>query len=197
MKLVFLGMALYYTSSHIIIFEHPESLLITDIRKAIVALNIFLVLIGCMILPDPSMARPSPGFWRVIQSLAFTYLINISFLLFFSTENTKFILQEVIDPSLKAYITETDYAADCRIYTPENPVSQYFNITNSIDVYVVCHFIGWMVKMWIFRNFFFTLFVSVVFEILELTFRYWMANFNECWWDSIILDVLGCNLIGM
>lgn len=26
---------------------------------------------------------------------------------------------------------------------------------------------------------------SVVFEILEVTFRHWLPNFWECWWDHV------------
>ena len=39
--------------------------------------------------------------------------------------------------------------------------------------------------------------ISVGFEIMELTFQHMLPNFNECWWDSWILDVALCNFIGM
>lgn len=42
-----------------------------------------------------------------------------------------------------------------------------------------------------------TLFLSIFFEFFELTFRHWLPNFNECWWDHVILDLLLCNGIGM
>ena len=28
-------------------------------------------------------------------------------------------------------------------------------------------------------------FISILFEIMELTFRHWLPNFNECWWDHV------------
>ena len=31
---------------------------------------------------------------------------------------------------------------------------------------------------------------------LQLTFRHMLPNFNECWWDSIVLDILICNWFG-
>jgi phosphatidylserine synthase 2 len=34
------------------------------------------------------------------------------------------------------------------------------------------------------------------YDILKLTFRHMLPNFNECWWDSIILDILICNWFG-
>ena len=38
--------------------------------------------------------------------------------------------------------------------------------------------------------------LSIGFELMELTFQHMLPNFNECWWDSWILDVAVCNLIG-
>jgi len=32
---------------------------------------------------------------------------------------------------------------------------------------------------------------------MELTFQHWLPNFNECWWDSWILDVALCNALGI
>lgn len=33
--------------------------------------------------------------------------------------------------------------------------------------------------------------------VLQLTFRHMLPNFNECWWDSIVLDILICNWFGI
>jgi phosphatidylserine synthase 2 len=178
--------------SNVIYFPLPAKatpIRLTKINKnhrAAIGINIFLVYIGILVLPKPSIYRPHGVFWRLIQSLAFTYLINITFLLFFSKENLDYILQEIVDPSLKTVTIDTDYALDCRIYTPENPESNFANIVGCFDVYIVCHLIGWLVKSGIFRNQVFGWCLSIGFELLELTFRYWLANFNECWWDSLI-----------
>nr|GMD63279.1 Transposon Ty3-G Gag-Pol polyprotein [Ipomoea batatas] len=32
---------------------------------------------------------------------------------------------------------------------------------------------------------------------INLTFRHMLPNFNECWWDSIVLDILICNWFGI
>lgn len=39
--------------------------------------------------------------------------------------------------------------------------------------------------------------LSIGFELMELTFQHMLPNFNECWWDSWILDVAVCNFIGI
>lgn len=193
--LFFLTIILYFLMNNFEFIAHETNPIITDIRKAIIATNILIVYIGCVALPKPGYQRANP--WRQIQALALAYLINITFILSLSSENMKKFLNEVVDTSLKGHVYEGDYAVDCRVYTPENPTSKFANIVNSIDVYVVCHFFGWMVKAFIFRNQVMVWIMSIGFEIQELTFRYWLANFNECWWDSLILDVLGMNLVGI
>nr|GMD70355.1 CDP-diacylglycerol--serine O-phosphatidyltransferase 1-like isoform X1 [Ipomoea batatas] len=35
------------------------------------------------------------------------------------------------------------------------------------------------------------------FKNVYLTFRHMLPNFNECWWDSIVLDILICNWFGI
>jgi hypothetical protein len=37
---------------------------------------------------------------------------------------------------------------------------------------------------------------NAYYDILQLTFRHMLPNFNECWWDIIILDILICNWFG-
>lgn len=39
--------------------------------------------------------------------------------------------------------------------------------------------------------------VSVGFELLELSLRHMLPNFNECWYDSWVLDVAVCNVVGI
>ena len=40
-------------------------------------------------------------------------------------------------------------------------------------------------------------FISIAFELCEKTLQHWLPNFNECWWDSWLLDVAICNAIGI
>lgn len=37
---------------------------------------------------------------------------------------------------------------------------------------------------------------SFLYWHFQLTFRHMLPNFNECWWDSIVLDILICNWFG-
>ena len=64
-------------------------------------------------------------------------------------------------------------------------------------MYLSAHFFGWYVKMLIVRDINLCWFLSILFEIMELTFKHWLPNFTECWWDTIILDVFGMNALGI
>lgn len=62
---------------------------------------------------------------------------------------------------------------------------------------MLAHLIGWIFKTIIFRNNLITWTMSFAFEFYELSFRHWIPNFYECWWDHILLDLFGCNLLGI
>lgn len=119
------------------------------------------------------------------------------FLLFLDKKNMQFVLKNIFDDRLGVPLPDKSYADDCRVFTPENPTSYFYNIVNSVDMFVAAHFFGWTVKTWIFRNSVIAWSSSIVFEIFEWTMEVWLDNFAECWWDHIILDLFGCNMIGM
>ena len=93
---------------------------------------------------------------------------------------------------------ERDYGDVCQIYTPDHPSGDpFFNVTDRIDIFVIAHSLGWFVKAFIIRDLGVSWICSILFEIIELCFAHLLPNFNECWWDSVIFDVFGCNLIGI
>uniref|UniRef100_A0A0E0N0U9 CDP-diacylglycerol--serine O-phosphatidyltransferase n=1 Tax=Oryza rufipogon TaxID=4529 RepID=A0A0E0N0U9_ORYRU len=53
------------------------------------------------------------------------------------------------------------------------------------DEFVIAHVLGWWGKAVMIRNQLLLWVLSVGFELMELTFRHMLPNFNECWWDSI------------
>ena len=57
--------------------------------------------------------------------------------------------------------------------------------------------LGWVCKALILRDSAMLWTLSIGFELMELTFQHMLPNFNECWWDSWILDVALCNFIGI
>ena len=95
-------------------------------------------------------------------------------------------------------LPEKDYGDVCQIYTPEHPSGDaFFNVTDRIDIFVLAHSLGWFVKTVILRDVRVAWICSILFEIVEICFAHLLPNFNECWWDAIIFDIFGCNLIGI
>jgi phosphatidylserine synthase 2 len=143
------------------------------------------------------MVRPHPIFWRALLGLFSLYGMFMTYLFLMPVDEVRKILQ-FFDPKLGKPLPEMSYAEDCRLYTPENPNSKFANLYLAIwDVHFIAHFAGWLGKMLIMRDWYVAWICSAGFEWLELTFRYWLPNFYECWWDSLILDLLGCNLLGI
>lgn len=194
--LVFM-IVLYIVVNYVDLFKDPNSTLISNIRMASFAANLLIIYLGVIFLPEPSKKRPFGYFWKIVQASAFAYAINVFLWLCFSKENLQYVLTTVYDGKLGKPLGERSYAEDCRVLTPENPRSYFFNITSSVDMFVAAHFLGWMFKMWIFRNSTMAWVLSIGFEIMEWTMEVWLPNFKECWWDHFLFDLFGCNLIGM
>lgn len=111
-------------------------------------------------------------------------------------ESVRYLLV-MIDPKLNEKVVGRDYSIDCTFYTPNDPHSKFANITGALDVFVSAHFFGWLVKCLIFRNSILCWTMSIAFEILELSLKHILPNFHECWWDHLLLDLFGMNLLGI
>jgi phosphatidylserine synthase 2 len=62
---------------------------------------------------------------------------------------------------------------------------------------MIAHVIGWIVHAALLRDWRICMIISVGFEICERLLKPWFPNFNECWWDSIIIDIIICNGLGI
>jgi len=123
-------------------------------------------------------------------------LLLLNSLAFFSRES--FIAQVLNRIGVGFPLPEKDYGDVCQIYTPDHPSGDPFlNVTDRLDVFVLAHSLGWFVKALIVRDLGISWLCSILFEFIELAFSHVLPNFRECWWDSVILDVFGCNLIGI
>lgn len=102
-----------------------------------------------------------------------------------------------LDKELGKPLPEKDYAANCQIFCDKYPYIVLTNFINGIDFYALAHLIGWFCKAIMFRDFKLCWFLSISFEVMEITFRHWLSNFWECWWDQLILDIFGCNAVSI
>jgi phosphatidylserine synthase 2 len=65
------------------------------------------------------------------------------------------------------------------------------------DIFVLPHAFGWICGQLLLRNWKMSWLLSIAFEFYELTFAHWLRNFDECWWDHVLVDVLICNAFGI
>ena len=125
------------------------------------------------------------------------YTIFILFLFFQPLDQGRKLFA-FFDPALGQPLPERSYAEDCSLYTPDHPESQFYNIYDAVvDIHFAAHLFGWWFKMMIIRDLKICWVTSAGFEVLEITFRHWLPNFYECWWDHLLLDLFGCNLLGI
>ncbi|KAJ6583913.1 PSS-domain-containing protein [Mycena vulgaris] len=121
----------------------------------------------CCSSADGPFIRPHPAFWRVVLGVNLLYELALVFLLFQDLESARGMMQ-MLDPKLG----------------------------NALDVFCVAHTLGWFGKAMILRDYWFCWILSIAFELAEYSLQHQLPNFNECWWDHWILDVLVCNWIG-
>jgi phosphatidylserine synthase 2 len=93
-----------------------------------------------------------------------------------------------IDPSLGSPLPERSYAEQCGTW------KSFIDTVN--DEFILAHLFGWFFKAFLFRDVYLCWIMSILFEILEMTFQHMLPNFAECWWDHIIIDILVCNWLG-
>lgn len=178
-------------------FVQREKSVETKLRTAYTALNVIGWYLSLLFLPNTSYKDKRVNFiLKLGQAALFVYFINLIFLILFDEETTKIVLLS-FDPKLADHSEERSYGADCRLYTPEHPDSKFNNLKEAMDGFVIAHLLGWAFNTVIFRNNVFLWSFSLLFEIYEQSFRHWLPNFYECWWDHLLLDVFGCNLLGI
>ncbi|GFZ15949.1 phosphatidyl serine synthase family protein [Actinidia rufa] len=147
--------------------------------------------------PSTLLIRPHPAIWRLVHGMAVIYLVALTFLLFQNRDDARQFMK-FLHPDLGVELPERSYGADCRIYVAENPTNRFKNVYDTLfDEFVLAHIFGWWGKAIMIRNQPLLWVLSIGFELMELTFRHMLPNFNECWWDSIILDILICNWFGI
>ncbi|KAJ7274063.1 phosphatidyl serine synthase-domain-containing protein [Mycena rebaudengoi] len=136
---------------------------------------------------DGPFIRPHPAFWRMVLGVNLLYELALVFLLFQDLGSARSMML-YLDPKLGVPLPEKGYADDCAL-TPKT-------LWNALDVFCVAHTLGWFGKAMILRDYWFCWILSIAFELAEYSLQHQLPNFNECWWDHWILDVLVCNWIG-
>jgi len=153
--------------------------------------TVIFVFLGYSIVQGPttSMVRPHPTFWRLIHGICVVYFLFVVWILFQDLHTARQFMKHLSE-ELGTELPERAYGEDCSL-SLENLRETIF------DEFVLAHVLGWWGKSMMIRHTGILWVLSIAFEIMELTFQHWLPNFNECWWDSWILDVAVCNYFGI
>lgn len=116
------------------------------------------------------------------------YLGVFVVLLFQSLDDVRVLLNSM-DERIGDEVPEYSHVADCSL-SPSN-------IAEKIDFFVFGHTVGWAFKALLLREHSSCFILSLSFEVVEFCLVFQLDNFQECWWDTIVMDVLLCNTAGI
>lgn len=84
---------------------------------------------------------------------------------------------------------EINHIKDCRL--------SFGNAWAITDRYVLAHLLGWAIKAVILPHPLLLWSSSVMFELVEMILVPFIPSLAECWWDSLLMDIFGCNALGI
>ena len=176
------------------VWTNPRDTVSGDLRAGLATASAVFLFYCTLQLQDGEVTRPHPVVWRFVLGITIIHLLIIVFLLTLSTtESIDLAIQTIFEPkSGTATLPKFEaigFSEDCSLTWP--------NVQSKIDIFFVAHLFGWFVKALILRDWGMMWTCSLLFEVLEVTLQKILPNFQECWWDRWIMDVFGCNLMGM
>ncbi|CAH1775510.1 unnamed protein product, partial [Owenia fusiformis] len=163
-----------------------------NICSGLCSIFFFFMIISVLTFPNGPFTRPHPALWRMVFGMSVLYFLLLCFTLFQNMQTVKEILFWLY-PDLRTYTPEVErqeYAVNCSDITLER-------VWSHVDIFAFGHFWGWALKALLIRHYGICWTISITWEITEMFFAHLLPNFQECWWDAFILDVLLCNGIGI
>ncbi|KAK4467883.1 hypothetical protein MN116_008495 [Schistosoma mekongi] len=164
-----------------------------NLFHAFIAVCVIFLLISVMIMPNGPFTRPHPALWRIVFGASLLYFLCLVAVVFLRLDEARAILIWIY-PELKhmrhSDILDKEYAVNC------SQVS-FARVYSHMDIFALAHFFGWLIKAILLRHHIIAWTLSINWEITEVAFSHILPNFNECWWDSLILDILVCNGLGI
>ncbi|WAR15799.1 PTSS-like protein, partial [Mya arenaria] len=139
----------------------------------------FFLVISVLAFPNGPFTRPHPAIWRMVFGLSVLYFMVLLFVLFQNRRDVRTMLEWIYPDLVNNTLTEKEYAVNCSDITLSR-------IWIHMDVFAFAHFFGWAMKALLIRHYGILWTISIMWEITE-----------ECWWDSLLLDVVVCNGLGI
>lgn len=164
----------------------------------------FTLLVYCFLQTrDGLLVRPHPGIWRLVHACGlFHLLICTGFAVVPQEVGRQFV--RLILPGVRSEqrsdgLSMSDLPVDVFAGTVDLrcELSMETLRIQLGKMWFYAHIVGWFAKMCIFRDWSFCLVLSIAFETVELSFQWLIPELRECWWDSLFLDVLLSNTLGM
>jgi phosphatidylserine synthase 2 len=176
-----------------VVFVHPQSPLL----RLIVFWTISTVIIAAC-LQDGPLIRPHPFFWRCVLGLSLIQTATILGLTLIDHNTVREAFVILTPRSAGNYMVDRDYSMGCEIYDRSHPEDPFHHVRSIVfDEFVVAHVIGWIVHSVLIRDVWICWIISIAFELFERALKPWFPNFNECWWDSVIVDIILSNGLGI
>ncbi|CAD5227029.1 unnamed protein product [Bursaphelenchus xylophilus] len=183
-----LGVALYSFYNAFVLEDSPSDQNIFAGLKATIILFLFL---SALVSPNGPFIRPHPILWRIVFGISVLYALLLQFTLFQNYDDIKSALTWLDPEGLsQKKLEEQSYAEACWDIS-------WTRILDSLDIFVIAHFVGWVMKALLIRHTIICWYISILWELTELFFGHLLPNFRECWWDAIVLDILLCNGLGI
>lgn len=173
---------------------------IADGRASVIGVFIALVIYCMLQSKDGLMVRPHPIVWRAIHGMFLCYFLLLIVFVSLPPLNGITLLHEMlpdIGGGSGAVFAEQMRTAKPHLLPAECAITLN-NVWRQISsIWFIAHVAGYWLKMCIFRDWQMCLTYSIAFEVVELSLVWLVPEFEECWWDSVFMDVLGANLLGM
>lgn len=165
----------------------------TNLFHGLIAVFTIFLFVSVMIMPNGPFIRPHPAVWRVVFGASLLYFLSLVLTVFLRLDEARQIIIWLY-PELKhmrhSDILDKEYAVNCSQIT-------FARFYSHCDIFALAHLLGWIVKAILLRHRVIAWTLSINWEITEICFSHILPNFSECWWDSLLLDVLICNGLGI
>ena len=166
---------------------------VTNVRSGLAAAMGAWLVVGAVVLPNGPFVRPHPTVWRLVLAVNILYLCIIVFALFQKKDDIhaalRFFNPKHTPKEQQPDTSAEDYGGDCAVSAAL--------LWSRVDRFFLAHFIGWVAKAVMLRNIWLCWIISIGWEISEMCFASLLPNFNECWWDQWVYDVLLANGLGI
>lgn len=170
-------------------------------RAAFLGVLVIIVFYCMLQSKDGLMIRPHPMLWRALHGLALTYLLFLGVVLILPPSLGVSFIHDALFPDISGGSVQVFALQQSAAVPHLDKMECVINMSNVLrqisSIWFFAHVFGWWGKMCLLRDWSMCLQYSIAFEVMELSLVWLIPEFQECWWDSLIMDMLGANMLGL